>query len=762
MTYDPKAPDYNGIEIPADLIELVEQLAKSTHDAWSRQRLAEGWRYGQHRDDFKKEHPGLVPYQDLPESEKEYDRKISLETIKTILAWGYRIQSPSSSMAAPAGCTPTAPGEVTAFQTLFDDLPRLDLNQSLELWQTIRSGGGSFPEGIYRDLGHHLLRLGEPLLAYDIVSEGLTAWPQNTRLRQLLALALLRSGAREQALALLQKLYDEGRHDEETLGLMARACKDLAIQATDLTEKTKQWRRAYEIYASTFANTGGYWTGINAATIARCLGEREKAEALAAKVAAQCLQELSRKPGDGGERYWLEATLGEAALIREQWDEAIHWYTKAAQTAARRYGDQASTRRNARILFDAIDLDLSLRERLESCFRIPAVVVFAGHMIDQPGRLRRRFPAYLAEQVSQKIAETLERLEARIGFSSAACGADILFLEAMLAREGEINVVLPFIPGAFKKTSVDIIPGADWSRRFDQVLARATRTIIASDNRSSGNEVTYQYANLLQDGLAILRAKMLDTEVIPLVVWDGQEGDSPGGTASLVQHWRAHGLEPVIIDIAGLLTAAPEPTCAALTDPPGQRRVALVSAAPDACTQEIKAMLFADVVGSSRITEEQVPAFVEYFMGAVHDLIAASPHKPVLANTWGDALYGVFTSVQDAGNFALQLRDRIGATDWQARGLPQDVNLRISLHAGPVYSCQEPGFRELRYAGSHVVRAARIEPITPPGQVYASQQFAALTSAQRVRDFICEYVGQIPLPKHSGIIPLYLVRRGRP
>ena len=169
-------------------------------------------------------------------------------------------------------------------------------------------------------------------------------------------------------------------------------------------------------------------------------------------------------------------------------------------------------------------------------------------------------------------------------------------------------------------------------------------------------------------------------------------------------------------------------------------------------------MLFADVVGSSKIMEEQVPNFVEHFMGAINQLVAESPDKPLLKNTWGDALYCVFASVQDGGNFALQLRDLVANTDWQAKGLPKEINLRISLHAGPVYCYKEPLFKELEYAGSHIVRAARIEPITPPGQVYASQQFAALASTQRVQDFTCEYVGRIPLPKHAGIIPLYLVR----
>jgi class 3 adenylate cyclase len=146
----------------------------------------------------------------------------------------------------------------------------------------------------------------------------------------------------------------------------------------------------------------------------------------------------------------------------------------------------------------------------------------------------------------------------------------------------------------------------------------------------------------------------------------------------------------------------------------------------------------------------------------LHDLITDSPHKPLLSNTWGDALYGVFASVQDAGNFALELRDRICATNWEAKGLPRDINLRISLHAGPVYYCQTSCFGELRYFGSHVVRAARIEPITPSGQVYASQQFAALAASQRLRGFACEYVGQIPLPKSNLVVPLFRVRPTRP
>ena len=93
------------------------------------------------------------------------------------------------------------------------------------------------------------------------------------------------------------------------------------------------------------------------------------------------------------------------------------------------------------------------------------------------------------------------------------------------------------------------------------------------------------------------------------------------------------------------------------------------------------------------------------------------------------------------------------------KGLPKDLNLRIALHAGPVYSCIDPVIGQPTFTGTHVSRAARMEPITPPGQVYASQPFAALAAAQFVAEFTCDYVGQTPLAKGYGTFPTYHVRR---
>jgi hypothetical protein len=94
MNYHPQPIDTSKVVLEREIAELTELLARNAHDNWARQRMSEGWRYGPKRDDGRKEHPCLVPYEQLPETEKEYDRKTAMETIKTIQALGYRIAGP--------------------------------------------------------------------------------------------------------------------------------------------------------------------------------------------------------------------------------------------------------------------------------------------------------------------------------------------------------------------------------------------------------------------------------------------------------------------------------------------------------------------------------------------------------------------------------------------------------------------------------------------------------------------------------------------
>ncbi len=92
MTYKPAPRDTSGIVLPQPIERLTELLARNAHENWARRRIAEGWKHGPRRDDVKKEHPNLVPYEELSEADKDYDRTTAMESIKTILALGYRIE----------------------------------------------------------------------------------------------------------------------------------------------------------------------------------------------------------------------------------------------------------------------------------------------------------------------------------------------------------------------------------------------------------------------------------------------------------------------------------------------------------------------------------------------------------------------------------------------------------------------------------------------------------------------------------------------
>lgn len=92
MTYIPKPLNTYNITLPKDILDLQEQLAENIHELWSQQRIKQGWTYGPKRDDQKKEHPNLVPYHQLSELDKDYDRNTAMGTLKTIMALGYTIK----------------------------------------------------------------------------------------------------------------------------------------------------------------------------------------------------------------------------------------------------------------------------------------------------------------------------------------------------------------------------------------------------------------------------------------------------------------------------------------------------------------------------------------------------------------------------------------------------------------------------------------------------------------------------------------------
>lgn len=91
-TYIPQPVDTLGVVLPEELNQLAEHMAKNVHEIWSQTRISQGWTYGPERNDAEKKHPCLVPYEELPEEEKVYDRNTSIETLKFILCEGFKIE----------------------------------------------------------------------------------------------------------------------------------------------------------------------------------------------------------------------------------------------------------------------------------------------------------------------------------------------------------------------------------------------------------------------------------------------------------------------------------------------------------------------------------------------------------------------------------------------------------------------------------------------------------------------------------------------
>jgi len=578
----------------------------------------------------------------------------------------------------------------------------------------------------------HLER-GEPLAAYNEAQAGLAASPNHPRLRQLQALALARSGDTARANAMLQELARDGVEDAETLGMLARTYKD----SGHFDAAFELYRRAFDNAVASGDNDGATYAGINAATVALVRGDPNEARAIAANVRKICA-------GRAGSDYWREATLGEAALILGEYAASAEHYSRAAGLARSRLGDKASTRRQARVLLRHLpDAPADVAKSLS----IAPIVAFAGHMIDRPDRATPRFPPSIEATVRAELRSRLAAIAPAAVYASAACGADLMCLEIARELGAETHVVLPFPAAEFRRVSVDFA-GPSWGERFDRELAGASSVTVTSDHYASGSAATFEYANLILTGAARLRAQQLDTSLEALAISDAGAEMVRGGTAWTLAQWKDAGIENDRIGLESLRA-------------PGESRSPGGDATPDESRapvrHELRAMLFADAVGYSKLGEDQIPSYIEGFLGAVGDLARTTPYRYEHVEVAGDGLYMVFRTVEDAGRFALQLSELANAFDREAWSLPPQFNLRIALHCGPVHCARDPITGGRLYTGPHTSRTARIEPITPPGQVYASSAFAAVAAAMGA-DFTLSYVGRIPLAKSYGTLGLYHLR----
>jgi hypothetical protein len=173
------------------------------------------------------------------------------------------------------------------------------------------------------------------------------------------------------------------------------------------------------------------------------------------------------------------------------------------------------------------------------------VIHYSGHMIAAPGQAGR-FPAAAEARVAANIRSLLAEYNVGYGYGSLACGADILFVEALLARDAEVHVVLPFAKDSFVQESV-AGGGANWPGRFEKCLERVS-VRYATQGDYTGNAEVFAYTTRLAMDAAIGRARQIASEPVQIVVWDGEETRNTGGTFSDMKLWQGHGFKTVTID----------------------------------------------------------------------------------------------------------------------------------------------------------------------------------------------------------------------
>jgi class 3 adenylate cyclase len=571
-------------------------------------------------------------------------------------------------------------------------------------------------------------RRGELLTAFDLAERGLARHPDDISLKHRAVLALARAGSTEQA---RQRFAEYGLAEiptEDVAALRARIVKDIAIGAGGEDRRLHAARSA-DLYGAIFARTGGYYPAINAATLSMIAGEPDRARELAAQV-------LRLLGGSTDDDYYAAATEAEAHLLLGRVEEAGTALARAATLRGNDEGAVATTRRQLRLVCEATGIDQEVLTVLAG----RAVAHYCGHLISPEGRFR----AADEEAVSKRIAAEVRRNTPGYAYGSLASGGDILWAEALLAQGTDLHVVLPFAREEFVAASV-AAAGPEWVERFDRCLAAATSVTYATEDAFLGDDVLFRYGAELAMGLALLRARYLDADARQLALWDGAPAQGAAGTAIEVAAWQNLGLPVTVVAPNG---------------PPASGDSAASPVA--AATREgrvVRAMLFADITGFSKLTDEQLPRFARRVLGAFASVLETQGPAVCSRNTWGDAIYVVLADAMAAGSCALELQGAMESVDLTAEGLPPHLALRLSGHVGPVFQVEDPVTQAHSFMGSHVSRTARIEPVTPPGSVYVTEPFAAALVLDGRNDFVSDYVGHMPAAKDFGRLRMYSLRR---
>jgi len=585
---------------------------------------------------------------------------------------------------------------------------------------------------------------GEFFRSYDLAVGALKKNPFNSGLAHLAVLSLANAGATGLAMDRYFELKLHQSNDLELQSLLGRLKKDQAFSQTGDT-RMKLIMEALAIYESVYEAASirldpkAYYPGINAATLALMSGADTRSAILAREVLSLVEKRLTADPTtELTDVYWLYASAIEANLLIDDFAAARELLPLAISASGRNYVKLSTTGRQ-------LERILAVKQSSTDIFaelKPPTIIHYVGHIIAAPGQ-PGRFHADEEADVAARIGKALDSFDIGAAYGSLAAGADMLFVEALQARNVAVNIILPFnIPDMLEQSVRKA--GIRWVERFHTCLKAAKTVRYATEDRYLNDDHLFTYCSRLAMGLAVLFARHMHAPLRQFAVWDGDARATVAGTVADMQAWSGAGYPVTVIRCGSRHPSDNLAQCAAPAVTPGKR--------------DTRAMLFGDIRGFSRLTDAQLPIFTRHVMGKISAVMSRFKRDVAFVNTWGDGVFAVFSDAGKAAECAVGLQSAIAAVDLLSIGLPAELRLRIGGHLGPVYELRDPILDRLNYFGVHVSRAARIEPITPEGCVYVTEAFAAVLALQHTNEFACDYVGYTAMAKDYGQMRLFLLR----
>ena len=562
-----------------------------------------------------------------------------------------------------------------------------------------------------------LLAGGLNAKAAQMASQYLKDFPKNRDMAYRAVLATARSGASHRALDLFRQ-YEVGKigDSEDVLCLEPRLLKDLAASRPDSRERLEALTESADKYDAVFRETGGYYSGVNAATVNFLAGNEKKSKELAIAV----LRTIPKSDIS----FFAHASRAEAALLLGEYELARGALAGANTATDKSIAMVGTTRRQLTVILDQTkDAEaFSLEEYLPQ----GKVIHYVGHMWPTTVDLRDR-AAEIQNELRAEIDDVIAAQNIVVGVGSLASGADILIAESLIDAGCELRVVLPFQEPDFMKYSI-LPSGKEWQARYEHCLAAAQSVHFFTQVPFNGDDKIFDYAARYAMGLVVMRALELGAEYEQLAVWNESDGRRETGTDGDMMAWAELGGSTHIID-------CPWPIR------PGRTRENDIATPKTGC----KFVLLLQAPQSTA-NKSELPTKAGFdAMMKILNKTAGSLDGQVSADqtdtTKTVIIFNNATRCLDAGRVLHKAFDEAG------------ISIQLLGDYGPIaIDATDAGEQQINL---HQLALGSCHPEVDTGGVYVTETFVSELCIEKGQDTLFEPIGRVPTLEKSIPIPLF-------